>query len=241
MPGLVKFSGPLIIYPPGQKYEQRLAYEKKIFNYFIKNLPFYKSFDMRFYYNVDNWLPFYWKGFTQSTCYSYEIALNRTQADIENDFNSPLRNKIKKTKALVKNGTLKIVTPHIKDFIRVCSMSYKRQGLIMPFTEDFLIRRSEVMESQKQSLLMGALLDNRLVSVLWLIWDNKRAWLNMAGDDPEYRKCAAAQLLSYEALFYAKNVLKTQYFDFEGSMIESVERTRRAFGAKQKQYFRIKK
>jgi len=46
-------------------------------------------------------------------------------------------------------------------------------------------------------------------------------------------------LCLWEAIRYASTV--TKQFDFEGSMIESVERFFRAFGAVQTPYFRITK
>lgn len=45
--------------------------------------------------------------------------------------------------------------------------------------------------------------------------------------------------LTWEAIKFSSGVTKT--FDFEGSMIESVERFFRAFGAKQKPYFQVSK
>lgn len=49
----------------------------------------------------------------------------------------------------------------------------------------------------------------------------------------------SAGLLIYEAIKFASQV--TAKFDFEGSMLEPVERFFRAFGATQKPYFQIKK
>lgn len=40
-------------------------------NYFIDNLPKFDYFNMNFHYSITNWLPFYWRGFKQTTRYTY--------------------------------------------------------------------------------------------------------------------------------------------------------------------------
>ena len=61
----------------------------------------------------------------------------------------------------------------------------------------------------------------------------------MGGSDPNLRNSGAMSLCMWEAIKFAST--KTKKFDFEGSMIESVERYFRAFGAEQKPYFHITK
>ena len=62
----------------------------------------------------------------------------------------------------------------------------------------------------------------------------------MVGDDPELRSSDAVQLLVWKALEFVSSIGLTE-FDFEGSMIESIEAVGRAFGAKQVPYFAISK
>lgn len=57
--------------------------------------------------------------------------------------------------------------------------------------------------------------------------------------DPDYRNSGASSLLIYEIINFLRD--KVRKFDFEGSMIESVENSFRKFGAIQKAYFNINK
>ena len=57
--------------------------------------------------------------------------------------------------------------------------------------------------------------------------------------DPELRSSGATSLCMWEAIAHATSV--TTRFDFEGSMIESIERFFRGFGAEQTPYFHITK
>lgn len=61
----------------------------------------------------------------------------------------------------------------------------------------------------------------------------------MGGGDPALRNSGATSLCMWEAIRFAATVTKS--FDFEGSMIEPVERYFRAFGAIQTPYFSVSK
>ena len=61
----------------------------------------------------------------------------------------------------------------------------------------------------------------------------------MGGIDPEKRDLGAMDLLQYESIRFALNSKRS--YDFEGSMIESIEKYFRSFGSIQKAYFQVTK
>jgi len=63
------------------------------------------------------------------------------------------------------------------------------------------------------------------------------AFVWCARSDPELRKSGATSLCMWEAIKFASTVSKS--FDFEGSMIEPIERFFHAFGAEQTPYFAV--
>lgn len=71
----------------------------------------------------------------------------------------------------------------------------------------------------------------------YIIWDENSAYYLMGGGNPELRTSGATSLVMWEAIKFASDV--TKHFDFEGSMLEPVERFFRAFGAEQVPYFQI--
>ena len=73
MPILTQKLGPYIKYPINQKYSSRLSYEKEVMLEIINRLPAFDYFNMHFDYRYLNWLPFYWRGFLQTTRYTYVI------------------------------------------------------------------------------------------------------------------------------------------------------------------------
>jgi hypothetical protein len=72
---------------------------------------------------------------------------------------------------------------------------------------------------------------------VYLVWDEGSAYYLMGGGDPEVRGSGATSLCLWHAIRFASTV--TASFDFEGSMIEPVERLFRAFGAEQTPYFAV--
>lgn len=81
--------------------------------------------------------------------------------------------------------------------------------------------------------------DHNLHAALFIVWDSNSAYDLISTIDPRFRNSGAASLLIKEALVILSG--KTKVFDFEGSMIESVERSFRQFGAEQTPYFSISK
>src|SRR5699024_9271998 len=75
MPKLTQNLGPWIKYPanPDYLYANKIAFEKKILNQLICQLPEFSYFNQNFNHKVTNWLPFYWNGYQQTTRYTYII------------------------------------------------------------------------------------------------------------------------------------------------------------------------
>jgi len=81
--------------------------------------------------------------------------------------------------------------------------------------------------------------DGNLHCALFVIWDEMSAYDLISTIDPKYRNIGAASLLIKEIIAYVSTFVNK--FDFEGSMIEPVERSFRQFGAVQTPYFSISK
>src|SRR5690606_13716638 len=72
---------------------------------------------------------------------------------------------------------------------------------------------------------------------VYIVWDSESAYYIMGGGDPELRNSGATSYCMWEAIRFSATV--SRRFDFEGSMIEPVERFFRAFGAELTPYFQI--
>ncbi|MBD3380382.1 MAG: GNAT family N-acetyltransferase [Candidatus Omnitrophica bacterium] len=238
MPPLTQTLGVWIKYPQGQKYASRLSYEKEIFTEIIEKMPKFDIFEQNFHYTVTNWLPFYWKGFSQTTRYTYIIEGLADLDYVFSEFKSNVRNKIRKAE--------KIVVPSekvtLEEFYALNRKTFHRQKKKVPYGIDLLRRMDDALRKRGRRRVFGAIdEEGRLHSALYLIWDDTAAYVHMVGEDPGLRSSGAGILLLWEAIKFTANTLKLEVFDFEGSMLEPVEEVRRAFGARQTPYFTISK
>lgn len=214
-------------------------WEIKLYEALIQKLPpGLAAFEQNFHYGVQNWLPFYWHGFRQTTMYSYVIPLDKTEEELFDQISKNYRQKIRSAeKTLQVRHELPLSELH-----RLVGLSFERQGLETPLSMTLLESLYGALQ-QRQSVQLFFATDatGAVHSASMLVWDSQTAYYLMSGDDPALRQSGSAVLLKWKAVLYAKNALKLPLFDFEGSMIRNVEQGRRDFGAQQKPYFRIAK
>jgi hypothetical protein len=74
---------------------------------------------------------------------------------------------------------------------------------------------------------------------IYIAYDDNCAYYLISGSDPDYRSSGALSYLLWEAISDASK--RVDRFDFEGSMLENVEKFIRGFGAHQKPYHKISK
>jgi len=239
-PKLTQTNGIWIKYPEGQKYSSRLSYEKEIMNEIIDQLEELDItyYQQNFHYSITNWLPFYWRGFKQTTRYTYVIEDLSDLDKVYSEFTSSTRNKIRKAEKIVSIYT----TGTLKDFYEINKMTFNRQNIDIPYTFQFLKKQDELAQKNNCRRIFFAYDENgKLHSALYLVWDELSSYVHLVGENPELRSSGAGILLVWEAIRFTRNELGLNIFDFEGSMIETIESVRRGFGAIQKPYLAISK
>jgi hypothetical protein len=222
----------------GAKYSNRLALQKELMTELIDQLPRFDYFSQNWHFEHTNWIPFYFRGFQQTTRYTYVIDdlsdLNATLGE----FSSSYRNKIRKADKTIE---VCLGLP-LEECFRLNQQTFERQGLKVPYTLEFLRRKDTVLgERGCREIFYARDKTGVIHSALYLIWDDTSSYVHMVGEDPMYRSSGAGIRLIWEAIRYTREVLGLNRFDFEGSMIEAVERVRRDCGAKQVPYFNVMK
>ena len=96
MPPLTQTMGPYIKYPDEQKYAKKLSYEKEMMNGLIDQLPKVDYFCQNFHHSVTNWLPFYWRGFSQTTRYTYVNSNSQTLEAFQSNIKTDIKKAEKK-------------------------------------------------------------------------------------------------------------------------------------------------
>lgn len=230
MPPFVKMLGPYLL----PEFRGVLKKEHGLLEELIDQLPDFAAFKQNFYPTATNWLPFYWRGFRQTTYYTYRLNGLHQLPVVEAGVNRNIRRNIQKARQQVR------VVHHLsaEQFYAVNKMSFDRQGLPMPYSGAQFARHDAALAANGTRQLFFAVdAQERIHSAAYLIWDKQAAYYHLSGDDPALRESGAGILLIWEAIRYASEVLGLACFDFEGSMLPAVERIRVQFGAVQTPYF----
>jgi len=227
-------------YPKQKSFSEydRLSFEKKVCFNLINQLESLKLsfFRQNFHFSFTNWLPFYWKGFKQTTRYTYQINIINVDNAFLN-FHSTKKGHIRK--CLKNNAILK------KEIDANAFYYYHKDCLIkknqsIHYSKDFLLNLHKVVKEREQGIIFGMFDDNNCMhSAIFLIWDEMSGYNYMTAIDPQCKSSGASSLMFLEAIKYLSD--KTKVFDFEGSMEENIENSFRQFGSIQKPYFQIEK
>ncbi len=237
MPKLTPFAGIFIDYPHNlKKTQQKYAFEKRVFSHLIEQLPTVPIFNQCYTPQLTNWLPFYWKGFQQTTMYTYIIE-DLTDLDaIFKNFRSTTRNIIRKAE---KNLRIEKSTD-IERFYTINKRSFDRQQMAMPYSLNFLKKLYVELEKRNQCTIYFALDKEEETHAAVLIVRDKNTAYNLAiGADPKFKNSGAVRLLLWQAIQDASKTV--EQFDFEGSIMQNIELLFSAFGGIQKPYFRVYK
>ena len=234
LPKLTQSMGPYIKYPKNQTLYKRLSYEKKIMNELIEQLPKVDIFNQSFHHSITNWLPFYWKNYTQSTGYTYIIEDLSDIDNIFSNFTSSTRKEIRKAQ---KSGIEVIDSDDIESFYEIIKITLKKKNLKSRESINFIKRLYERAKDENSVMMKFAIKENVIYSVSLCFYDNKTLYAVIGGSNRDIKLIGSQQLLKWETMKFASS--KNLSFDFEGSMIEGVEYRNRSFGAIQKPYFNI--
>lgn len=208
--------------------------QREVQNALLEHIGSIGSFEYTFHPSYSNWMPFERAGFKQTTRYTYLIQLvNLQEAELIEQLNGRLRNKVLKANASMFK--------EIDDFhtaLPIFEATYKNQGIDLPISKDRLVGLVAELKKRSAFHLIGAYDDqNKLQAALGLFYDDKTAYLILNGVD-ESAENGANEALIFNGIQWAKQKgLKT--FDFEGSMIPSIESFYRQFGGQLTPYFKI--
>ena len=218
------------------KYTNRLADEKDLMTELIEKLPPFATFQQWFHPSITNWLPFYWKGFKQTTRYTYVIEDTRDMESVWNEIRENIRTDVRKAQKVVEVAD----NPDIGRFLSLQRVTYGRQGKTLPYPEETLLRLDAACaEHGARKILFAVDSQGRAHASVYLVWDATTVYALMRGSDPILRNSGATSLLVWKAIEFASSQGKR--FDFAGSWVESIERFVRAFGARQTPFFEISK
>ncbi|WP_420267737.1 GNAT family N-acetyltransferase [Halomonas lysinitropha] len=213
-----------------------MAKEKDILGALADGLPKFDIYRQNWDTARTNWLPFYWRGFEQTTRYTYVLTdlsdLDAVWQGTQSDIKSNIR------KAKNRFGIRIRFTEDMGELIPLIRKTFERQNIRLPFSEQFLHHVDEAAASKgNRAIILGEDVGGRLHAGTYIVWEADTAYQLLNGYDPDLRESGAGSLCVWSAILKAAQHVNR--YDFEGSMLEPVERFFRAFGAKQVPYFQV--
>ncbi len=241
-PGFTQYNGPLLFYPEGLTEVKRLEFEKKVISNLIDILP--KEVDMISINSnplLLNWLPFYWRGFRQTTRYTYATnsLSGKDEEALLQTYTKDVRKSIKKFQSqgfVYKDA--KDVNFSSRDFFllhKECLMKINRK---ISYTEELLKRMVDYSVSNKSGkLIVVQDENNHICGATFFIYNSFEAvGINTAAD---HTIRDLGYFLNHLCILEASKLVGS--YNIGGSMIEGVEKTYRQFGLHQTPYFNISK
>jgi len=235
MPPLTQTLGPWIQPVDGSSYRQI----SKIHDYtsaLLRQIPECDYFNQNAHYDLEDTLPFHWQGFENNVRYTYVLEdLSDVDALWSNMAGRP-RRAIRKAEKVVSVQE----TDNVNLFVELYIKTFARQDLDTPVNAE-TIRAVYTAARARNAVKILCARDAKGVAhaAVFLLYDHRTTYYLMGGSDPQLRESQALSLLLWEGIKFASTV--SERFDFEGSMIESVESFFRSFGASRKTYYAISK
>jgi hypothetical protein len=233
-PLLAKYLG-ILVRPTEGKYVNRLNVEKQIVEEIVSNIEWSNTFDYTFHPAFKNWLPFYWKGYRQEVRYTYRIENLSQLAKVWQGVESRVRKNMRKAK---KCGIIIKEEVPPKIFYNIWEATFKKQGGSAPVSYALFEKFWTGLSAQHAIKILAAVDQyGRYHAVSGIVYDAKTSFLLFNGMDGKLPNYEANTLLVLESIEFASKVSKS--FDFEGSMLQPVERFYRGFGGTLTSYYNI--
>jgi hypothetical protein len=229
-PSLTPSLGPWLA-PSKAKRSRRLRYQKDLLQGLLEKLPRSSRYSISCHPDMNNLLPFHWAGYDLHVRYTYILHNLSDMEKVWAGYDSNIRTDIRKAnKQVAIRNDLSLDT-----FLDIYEKTFLRQGQTLPLSRDFYYRVEEALKHREQRRMFFAVdAQERIHAAIYIVWDRQRAYYLMGGGDPVLRSSGASSLLLNSAIEFCSTV--TTSFDFEGSMIEPIERFFRAFGGVQTPY-----
>lgn len=227
MPWFTPWLGPWIS-PARAKLANELGHQHEILEKLVEGLPRADRILIACAPEFPNLLGLYWSGFDLKLAYTYRLTDLGDDQRLWNAMRDNVRNKCRKAqKITVVNRERDIST-----VIAAMEKTFKRQGMNGSASFPALERIDETMSRRNQRAIYSAEdAKGRVHAAIYVVYDDRHTVYIAGGGDPDLRDSGAHALVMWQAI--KDTYGRSQVFDFEGSMVRSIETFVRGFGPHQ--------
>jgi Acetyltransferase (GNAT) domain len=191
----------------------------------------YKLVSLSSHHSLSYLLPMIWEGFSVHAGYTYRIDGKPDEKTMWADLDGKVRTAIRKSEKLnVRVESSSDIDGFITNHFDV----FSRQNISTPVDRARLRTIiSAAFDANRAKILTGVDDANRIHASGLYVWDDLCTYYLMGGGDPTLRDSGAMAAVLWKAIAERH----TSAFDFEGSMIEPIEKFFRGFGGTPTPYF----
>ena len=188
----------------------------------------YAQLEARCSPGYDYWTPLYWRGFTQTTRYTWRIE---DLGDLESAF-AGLRNKVRGHIGRARRAGVVVDSGDLAGFLSVHQDTVDQQGLAVESTGRRTLRQVDPVAAERgaRTILLARDAESRVHAGGYFVHDARTTYYLMGGSNGDLRGSGAVPLLLWTAIEQAAE--RGTAFDFEGSMLRHIELFVRAFGGR---------
>ena len=233
-PMLTPFCGVWIQEMVNLKKYEKYHFEKKITSELIEQLPAFHFAHFRFSPAFTDWQPFFWKGFQQTTRYTYRLNLTETE-DVFSEFNQNTQRNIRKGEKYY--GITQ--SDEIDTFLAINQLAFNRQKKQNPIPKGVFQKLDNFLKNnQLRNLYFATNTEGGVEAAIYIVFDKKTAYYLAGGATEQGRKQGAMHFLMHHAIEETQK-RGCEIFDFEGSMLQGVATFFRGFNGELTPYYMV--
>jgi hypothetical protein len=203
-----------------------LSFEKKLHQHIIDYLIQQKAhlITLAFPCETTDSQPYFWNNFKVVPFYTYIIDLAQSESQLLASCSAQRRNDFKKAE---RDGVKVQLTHEYNEVLNLVLKTFNRKSATI--NQSLLQKILFSFANSQNSFAYVAYLNNHPVAASFCIHDSRKAYYLLGGYDAQAGSSNAGALSLWNCILHAKQK-GLQKFDFEGSMIEEVEKYMRGFG-----------
>lgn len=209
---------------------------RQLLESFLESHSDKRFFRLPFSSDFSDWLPFYWRGYSSSVRYTYQLSLCEERELLRRE-SSHIRQKVVTAE---KNGWVYSEEIASQEFFKHLKDLYKRRNISLLLLPSLERGVTESLALQQGFIAGITSADGVLLASAFVALSCETAYLIATAAHPEVKDSSPTAYLLHRVLLslYERGVL---LFDFEGSMIKGVEFLFRSFSSTQIPFIEVSK
>ena len=232
MPPMTAYNGLYFFYPEGTKKHSMVSYQNKVTEALFSKLPKCSLYFQQFHPKYNNWLALYWKGYKETTRYTYLMDKTIGEPVLRKNLKGNLRRSFKN---IIEECTIE--DHGFESFWPQLEKSFKARGRDVPYNKQVMSNLFDAFADTDNFTVKACRhkKTGELISGVVLASDKTTTYYIASFYLPNVKPVGSLGYVFWQSIFASD----TKICDFEGSMIKDVEFFLRSFGGQLTPHYKI--